>query len=78
MKTLGAIGLSALLLTASRLGNAADQAACLNASSQGQTLRDGHKLIAAREQFQLCANASCPGVVQKDCTMWLEIGRAHV
>jgi hypothetical protein len=72
MKTLGAIGVCALLLASSRVASAADQAACLSASSQGQTLRDAHKLIEAREQLRVCAAASCPAVVQKDCTMWLD------
>jgi hypothetical protein len=72
MKTLGAIGACALLLGVSMGAKADDKAACLDASSQGQTLRDAHKLVEAREQLRVCARASCPGVIQKDCTMWLD------
>lgn len=42
---------------------ASDKQACLDASSQGQTLRDAHKLLEARDQFRACARASCPDVV---------------
>lgn len=49
-----------------------DKAACLDAASRGQTLRDGDELIEAREQFRICARAVCPAVVQKDCASWLD------
>jgi len=51
---------------------ASDKAACLEAASNGQTLRDAHKLVAARDQFRACAAAACPGVVQSDCARWLD------
>ncbi len=52
-------------------GFADDKAVCLSAASKGQTLRDAHKLIEAREQLRLCAAAQCPAVVQSDCAGWL-------
>jgi hypothetical protein len=52
--------------------DADDRAACLDASSKGQTLRDDHKLIEARDQFRICAEQQCPAVVQRDCATWLE------
>jgi hypothetical protein len=58
-----------LLLTAA--ARADDKASCLDASSKGQTLRDQHKLLDARQQFRLCAAAACPSVVQTDCASWL-------
>jgi hypothetical protein len=48
-----------------------DKAACLDAASKGQRLRDVHKLVEAREQFRVCAAAQCPAVVQSDCANWL-------
>lgn len=50
----------------------ADKQACLQASSDGQTLRDAHHLIEARERFRQCAQATCPGIVQRDCAEWFD------
>ena len=47
------------------------KAACLDAASKGQTLRNAHKLVEAREQLRVCAAAACPAVVQSDCANWL-------
>jgi hypothetical protein len=49
-----------------------DKAACLDASSQAQSLRDAHKLVEARQKLRVCAQAACPGVVQRDCLSWLD------
>ncbi len=49
-----------------------ERAACVEAASNGQTLRDAHKLIEARDQFRVCASAGCPSVVQSDCAAWLD------
>ncbi len=48
-----------------------DKAACLDATSKGQKLRDAHKLVEAREQLRICAAAQCPAVIQSDCANWL-------
>ena len=48
-----------------------EKAACLEAASKGQTLRDAHKLVEAREQFRLCGRPLCPAMVQADCGTWL-------
>jgi len=48
------------------------KAACLDASSQAQTLRDAHKLLEARDQLRICAQQGCPEVVQKDCLSWVD------
>jgi hypothetical protein len=50
---------------------AQDRAACLQAASSGQTLRDAHKLAEARDQFRVCAGALCPSIVQTQCVTWL-------
>ena len=41
--------------------------ACASASEAAQTLLDAHKPLAAREKLLLCARASCPGVIRRDC-----------
>jgi hypothetical protein len=55
-----------------------DKAVCLAASSQGQSLRDGHKMVEARDQFRVCAQASCPAVVRRDCVTWMNEVEAGV
>ena len=47
------------------------KAVCLDAASKGQTLRDDHKLIEARQEFRTCARRECPAAVQSDCAGWL-------
>jgi hypothetical protein len=65
----GALGLlSALLALPARAGNVH---ACDAAYERAQTLRDAKSLLAAREQLRLCARATCPGFMVKDCTTWL-------
>ncbi len=49
-----------------------DKTQCFDAASQGQTLRDAHKLVDARAAFAVCARPVCPKPVAKDCTAWLE------
>lgn len=49
-----------------------DKAVCFDGATQGQTLRDQHKLVEARAQFAICARQACPKQVSKDCTAWLE------
>jgi hypothetical protein len=45
--------------------------ACVDASSEGQTLRDAGKLRAARDRFVSCARDECPAIVRKYCVEWL-------
>jgi hypothetical protein len=61
---------STVLVTAAARGD--DKTECIEASQKGQTARDAHQLIEAREQFRVCARQQCPAVVQKDCASWLE------
>lgn len=63
--------LAAGILATPTLASAQDKAACLDAASKGQVLRDTHDLIGAREQFRVCASQKCPAMVQQDCGAWL-------
>ncbi len=40
---------------------------CLSANDQAISLRNDHKLIAARTQLLVCAASSCPSDVRKEC-----------
>jgi hypothetical protein len=45
---------------------------CVEADTNGQTLRQSGKLQAAREAFRSCADAACPTLVRSDCTTRLD------
>jgi hypothetical protein len=44
---------------------------CVNASDQGQQLRDQGKYRQARDQFAICARDACPPLIRRDCGQWL-------
>ena len=69
-----ALGLPLALVTLAHASPslADEKAECLAAASTGQTLRDAHSLIEAKESFQVCARPSCPALVQTDCGAWLD------
>jgi hypothetical protein len=63
---------SALLLAApASADDKDDKMACIDAASKGQTLRDQHKLVDAREALRVCARKECPGAVWHACASWL-------
>ena len=66
------LGVSTAALALGAPASADSTTVCTGASSQGQTARDAHRLVEARDQFLICAKQECPGVVRKDCTAWLE------
>ncbi len=61
----------ALVAVVTRVARADEKAGCLDAAAKGQTLRNAHKLVEAREQLRACAAAACPAAVQSDCANWL-------
>lgn len=61
------ISLSLLSAQAAR----ADGKECARAYIQGQELRQATKLERARERLLVCAQRSCPGFMQAECTRWL-------
>jgi len=66
-----AVAMALTVLTAPRAARADSTDACIQASDEGQVLRDRGKLIAARERFVACSNESCPRLVRTDCISWL-------
>jgi hypothetical protein len=44
---------------------------CFGAALDGQKLRNGGKLGAARAQLIICSSPTCPAAVAEDCTQWL-------
>ena len=69
MKLLSVFTLVSLLALPSLAS--ADQAACLNAYEQTQTLRKDGKPVAAKAQAQSCAQSTCPALLTKDCSKWV-------
>jgi hypothetical protein len=45
---------------------------CVQASTQGQQLRQAGKLSQAKQAFETCADPACPAAVHAACTEWLE------
>ena len=44
---------------------------CVDAWTEGQSLRDAAKLTQARDRFVACARDACPAIVRKACADWL-------
>lgn len=65
------IGVSSLLLSAGAAAQGSVQEVCVAAHADGQTLRIESKLIAAKERFTSCAQATCPPLVQTECAALL-------
>ena len=51
---------------------------CVDASSRAQRLRDQGKLVEADKELLVCAAATCPAVVAKDCAQWRDEVRAKM
>jgi hypothetical protein len=71
MRAVARISVAIGLLIAGRRALAFDRAACFYAAAEGQSLRDGHRLVEARERFRFCAQDECPVSMKGDCTAWL-------
>jgi hypothetical protein len=48
-----------------------DKEECAKAYTEGQSLRDEHKLIEARTRLRVCAQQTCASFMQNDCATWL-------
>jgi hypothetical protein len=71
-----ACAIFALVALACTLGarecRAASKEECLEAHGRGQDLRDAGKLTSARQTFLMCAQSSCPAIIQADCARFSE------
>ena len=67
-----ACALSLLSLLTPCAASADDTVAeCEAASIRAQRHRNDHALVAAKKDLLLCAAATCPGVIRRDCDRWL-------
>jgi hypothetical protein len=68
-RTIHALPLAAVLVTVAAPSVAADPSAaeCLGANEKAISLRNDHKLRAARAQLVICAASSCPVDVRNEC-----------
>jgi hypothetical protein len=66
-----ALLVAALTCTVSAPAFADVKQACVEASTEGQALRDATKLQEARTRFVSCARDACPSIVRKYCAEWL-------
>jgi hypothetical protein len=61
-----------VLVPATAAGAPPSTGQCLDASEQGQAMRDRGKLLRARELLSTCASTSCPAPVRDPCAKWVE------
>jgi hypothetical protein len=72
LTSLGTGAMMLVVLSCPRPARADDaKRACVDASTEGQSLRDAGKLRQARDRFVTCARDECPAVVRKYCVDWL-------
>src|SRR5580693_3703107 len=68
------IGIAALPFVSALLGapsaTADEKHRCIDASEQGQELRDEGRYSSARDAFAACARITCPALVRRDCGRW--------
>jgi hypothetical protein len=66
---------SAVLFSFDKSVNAADPtiAECLTANDKSISLRNEHKLLAARKELLVCAASTCPGEVRKECMRRIDL-----
>jgi hypothetical protein len=60
-----------LVLASTRVAAQDRKLACIASSDRAQVLRREGKLLDARRELLACAESSCPGLVQKECSQWM-------
>lgn len=71
MRSIAFFGALGLTLFARVVHAAPTQQACVQSYEDGQKLRAEGKLSAARREFLVCAETSCPDLTKNDCGAWL-------
>jgi hypothetical protein len=64
-------GVAALALVSGAAAARESKRECVRANTKGQSLKLDHKLGAARREFVLCSDPSCPWIVRNDCAQRL-------
>jgi hypothetical protein len=74
VKRLGAalVGLCLLVPAGARGDGGPTAAACAEAYTNAQTLRNARKLVEARDAMRICAASTCKDFIVKDCVQWLD------
>jgi hypothetical protein len=67
-----ALGYASLALADAPARADVTKSQCVDANSNGQSLRIDGKLEAARHELQLCSDASCPAIVRNDCAQRMD------
>jgi hypothetical protein len=49
-----------------------DLSECFDKHEEAQQLRQGGKILAARDELDVCTRAVCPEPVRQDCSLWLD------
>ncbi|HZO16116.1 MAG TPA: hypothetical protein VFB62_22735, partial [Polyangiaceae bacterium] len=65
------LALIASLVLAPRTLHAEPDKRCLAEYESGQRTRLAGDLLAARRSFIICAQATCPEIVNTDCAQWI-------
>src|SRR5687767_4739055 len=66
-----AVGFGPILTADQARADEKENEVCASAAEEAQGLQREGKLTQAREKLVLCARASCPAFIRKDCTGWL-------
>jgi len=70
-RSVGALGVSVLLSSSAALAAGPTKEACVAANEAAQDLRQGGKLLEAREKLLVCVSDACPRPVREDCAQRL-------
>lgn len=71
-RSLAVVGVCAALFLAPSPAAAETKDPCIGAYEKAQTLRKDGKFITARDQAVICARDTCPAILVKDCTRWID------
>jgi len=66
------VAFACVTAVAASAGAAPTKVQCVQADTNGQTLRQAGKLHAARDAFRSCADPACPAIVRADCNTRLD------
>jgi hypothetical protein len=65
------LALTSAVLSVPWLARAEVSEACISSYEKGQELRISGRYLEAKQTLLTCAQATCPALLQRDCTTWL-------